>query len=354
MISSSATSGAERHVSSLSQQLILRGNTVTVVSPVGGWLPQSLRAAQIPVIESNMKGYGWLRTMGSMIGFVRRNGVQAVHTHLTRAAYIGYALGRLTRIPVITSVHIANNDQIYRRLARGRNRLVAVSNYVAGMLHGNGIPKRYISTVYNGTDFIDLPVAERGEVLQELQIPEDRRVVGLVAKVHRSKGHLELIHAIRTVREAHPDVHVLFVGRVEESFEPELNDALDRSGIREHVTMTGVRHDVPRLLDAMTLSTMPSVIETFGVAAIEAMARRKAVVATRVGALPEVVRHQQTGLLVDLRPDQIADAISYLLRHEAEREAMGEMGRTVVRQKFTLSEMVNRFEDLYREVISAK
>lgn len=118
--------------------------------------------------------------------------------------------------------------------------------------------------------------------------------------------------------------------------------------MQDRATFTGVRHDIPNLLDAMTLATLPSVMETFGVAAIEAMARKKAVVASNVGALPEVVRDRQTGILVDLRPESIAEAVSYLLTNEREREAMGERGRELVERKFTLDRMTDRFEDVYR------
>ena len=349
MVSSSATSGAERHVFSLSQLLQARGHRVQVVTPGPGWLPTILDEAGIPVHNSYMKGSGWPRTMGYLIREVRQNKVDVVHTHLTRAAYIGHALGLLTRVPIVTSVHIANNDQIYRRLARRNNRLVAVSNFVAGMLHGRGIPERYIDTVYNGTDFADIKTASREEVLNEIGIPLDRKVVGLVGKVCRDKGQLELITAMSQLRNDHPDAHVLLVGRIEADFRPEFDAAVSKSGIQDRITFTGVRHDIPRLLDAMTLSTLPSVMETFGVAAIEAMARRRAVVASSVGALPEVVRHGQTGLLVDLRPEAIAEAVGYLLSNEEIRESMGTQGRHLVERKFTLNEMVNRFEDVYRK-----
>jgi glycosyltransferase involved in cell wall biosynthesis len=321
---------------------------VYAVTPSKGWLPEILEEADIPAATIRMKGTGWLRTMGFLINQVRRQKIDVVHTHLTRAAYIGHALGIVTRTPIVTSVHIANNDQIYRRLARGRNRLVAVSNFVAGMLHGNGIPKPFIETVYNGTDFIDLPRSDRNEVLAELGIPTEKKVVGLVAKLCHDKGQMQLIHAMGEVRKAHPDAHVLFVGKVEESFRTELEDAVRTSGFEQEMTFTGVRHDIARLLDAMTLSTLPSVMETFGVAAIEASARGKAVVATEVGALPEVVKHKQTGLLVDLRPEAIAEAISYLLTNDREREEMGRRGRDLVAEKFSLTEMVTRFEAVYR------
>jgi glycosyltransferase involved in cell wall biosynthesis len=92
---------------------------------------------------------------------------------------------------------------------------------------------------------------------------------------------------------------------------------------------------------------MPSYIETFGVAAVEAMARSKPVVASRVGGLPEVVKDGHTGILVDLEPGDIAKAVSYLLTNDNEREAMGIRARQTVEERFTTQRMVNRFEVIY-------
>lgn len=349
LCSSSATSGAERHVFSLSQHLKLRGHRVQVLTPGPGWLPDILRAERIPVDYSYMRGAGYYRTIGRLVRQVRREKVDVVHTHLTRAAYIGHIVGVLSHTPIVTSVHIANNDQIYKRLARRRNKLVAVSNFVRGMLHGRGVPERFIETVYNGTDFIEFPPADPNKVKAELQIPSERELVGLVAKICADKGQVELIRAMKKVRRSRPNAHVVLVGRVDDDFRPDIDAAIRESGMHDRVTITGVRNDIPRLLDAMTISTLPSKMETFGVAAIEASARGKAVVATRVGALPEVIRHGQTGLLVDMDPDEIADAVGYLLEHDEEREAMGRHGRWLVEQKFTLDEMAVRFETVYRK-----
>ncbi len=307
----------------------------------------------MPVHNSPMKGTGWWRTMSYMVKEVRRQKIDVVHTHLTRAAYIGHALGIIARVPIVTSVHIANNDQIYRRLARRGNRLVAVSNFVAGMLHGNGVPKQFIETVYNGTDFADISVSSSpAEVKQEFGIPSDRHLIGLVGKVCRDKGQLEMIHALAALKHEQPKAHLLLVGLVDEAYRPEIEGAIESHSLRDRVTLTGVRHDVPRLLDGFTFSTLPSYMETFGMAAVEASARGKAVVASRVGALPEVVRDGQTGLLVDLRPDQIAEAVSFLLSNSNVREEMGRMGRRLVEQKFSLNAMVNRFEEVYSHAIA--
>lgn len=351
LCSSSATSGAEKHVLSLTTQLRRRGHDLLAVTPGPGWLPEALLDQGIAAETCQLRGRGYYPTIAHLIRRVRREKIDVIHTHLTRAAYIGYAVGLVTGVPIVTSVHIANNDQIYRRLARRRNRLVAVSGFVRGMLHGRGIPERYIDTVYNGTDFLDFEASDPNLVKDEFGIPRDRRIVGLVARITPEKGQMELVQAMSQVHRHHPDAHVMFVGLVEKAYGEELNRVIAERHLEDRITMTGVRHDIPRLMDSFTLSTLPSRMETFGVVAIEAMARGKAVVATKVGALPEVVRHKQTGLLVDLRPEEIADAVSYLLSNSDEREEMGRAGRNLVERKFSLGEMAGHFESVYRKSV---
>lgn len=308
-----------------------------------------LEDSNIPCKVSNMKGTGWYRTMLYLVHQARKHKVDVIHTHLTRSAYIGHAASMLSRTPVVTSVHIANNDQIYKRLARGSNRLVAVSNFVRGMLHGKGVPDKFVDTVYNGTDFTDFALSDPMAVKDEFKIPRERKLIGLVGRVCKEKGHLEMVEAMKDVRKEHPDAHMMFVGRVEEPFAEEFDDAIRNAGVEDRVTLTGIRHDIPRLLDSFTMSTMPSHIETFGIAALEAMARSKAVVASRVGGLPEVVRHGKTGILVDLRPNELAEAVSYLLANDEVREEMGANGRKLVEQKFTIGEMSRQFEQVYNK-----
>ena len=351
VVSSSATSGAERHVLALSDRLSRRDHHIEVLCPSGGWLSTDVEKSGIAAHTSDMKGLGWFRTVGYLTRLIKERRLDVVHTHLTRATYFGAVAGMLRRVPVVATVHIANHDQIYKRMARGRNRLVAVSNFVRGMLHGRGIKDRYIDTVYNGTDFVDFAHSPPEPVLEEFGIPRGRRLVGLVGRVAREKGHLLMIRAMQPILEAHPDAHFVFVGRVEPTFEPEFREALATSGQEERLTMTGNRNDVPRILDSFTLTTMPSSIETFGMAAVEAMARGKAVVASRVGGLPEVVRHGQTGLLVDLDPSGLAEAVSYLLSREDERDRMGSTARRLVEEKFTLEAMVSRLEDVYSRAV---
>jgi glycosyltransferase involved in cell wall biosynthesis len=81
------------------------------------------------------------------------------------------------------------------------------------------------------------------------------------------------------------------------------------------------------------------------------MARGKAVVATRVGGLPEIVRDGHTGVLVEPSSQSLAEGLSYLLEREDMRHAMGERGRRMVQEKFTLKQMTDSFESVYRRAI---
>lgn len=351
VISSSATSGAEKHVLALSQLLVRRGHHVEIVCPPGGWLGKQCRLNEIPVFESEMKGAGWFRTMGLVMRRIKESKIDVTHSHLTRATYFGAIGSMMRRKPAVASVHITNRDEIYRRMAFGQNRLVAVSNFVRGILHGRGIPDRFIDIVYNGTDFTEFAYHEPAAVRTEFGIAPERTVIGLVGRVCREKGHLLMVDALKDVLTEYPNTHVMFVGRVETTFEPEFRDAIAAAGVSGNVTLAGERHDIPRLMDSFDFTAMPSHRETFGIAAIEAMARKKAVVASRIGGLTEVVRHKQTGLLCDLQPDDLANAISYMLENEQEREQMGLLGRALVEEKFTHREMVRQLLGVYGKAI---
>lgn len=349
LISSSATSGAERHTLNLTARLVERGHHVTLMCPSEGWLTAGAKESGATVHIAGLKGKDWFKTMNWLA--THRGMYDIIHTHLTRAAYVGYAAGFFFRKPVVTSVHIANNDNIYKRLAHGHNRLVAVSGFVRGMLKGRGIADRYIDTIYNGTDFASLPRSGSQTVRQDLKIGQEKALVTLVGRVCRDKGQMELLRALKQLKKDHPNIHALFVGRFDPEFEPIVRRSVATLGLENQVTFAGMRNDVADVLDASDIATLPSYMETFGIAAIEAMGRSKAVVASKAGALPEVVRHGQTGLLIDLETDELSEAIGYLLREEAIRHEMGECGKRLVEEKFSLATMTEQFERTYAKAL---
>ncbi len=354
VISSSATSGAERHVLDLSIALSRRGHHIEIVCPHEGWITYDAAKSGIKVHISPMKGSGWLQTCQLINRTVKKGNFDIIHAHLTRAAYIGFASGLITRVPLVTSVHIANNDAIYNRLAYGRNRLIAVSGYVGGMLHGRGVPDRFIDIVYNGTDFLEFPVADVGLVKKGLGIDPKKRIIGILGRVSLAKGQRHLIRALSNVRRQFPDTHVLAIGEFEGEYESQIRRLTSDLGLEDAVTFTGLRKDVPQLLDSCLFTVMPSELETFGLAAVESMARSKPVIASKVGALPEVVRHGQSGLLMDPSGAEFEESISYLLGEDRIREEMGACARQIVEERFSNPVMTTFIEQVYRKALGTE
>jgi N-acetyl-alpha-D-glucosaminyl L-malate synthase BshA len=126
-------------------------------------------------------------------------------------------------------------------------------------------------------------------------------------------------------------------------------------GVAGHVAFLGEQLQMARLLAQADLFVLPSEQESFGLAALEALASGVPVVATNVGGLPEVVRHAETGWLVPVRdPNALASAVLKLLADEPRRAAMGRAARTDALARFRPEPVVGRVEELYREVVARR
>ncbi len=353
IISGSATSGAERQTPILSRLLQEAGHHVEVMCPPIQWMVDELESAGIVTHQVDMKRAAGIPGMRQALKIINRDRFDVVHAHLARAAYLGFVAGSIRKVPLVCTVHVETREPIYRFIARGNNRIIAVSNFIRGVLRGRGVKDEFIDVVYNGTDFGQARYDLDQEVHREFAIPEDRRLIGLVGRVAPEKGHMVALEALPKVLDVAPEVHLLFVGRQQGEFPDELRRRAGQMKLADRITFTGNREDVPRLFDAMEFSILPSVMESFGLAVIECMARGKPVVATRVGGLNELVVHEQTGLLVEQTPEAFAQGMCYLLENESDRERMGRNAQLLIEEKFTIGRNVERLEAVYQRAVDS-
>jgi len=347
VLSSSATSGAERHAVNLAVLFKQRGHDVQAICPTDGWMIGELKSAGVPTLHFDMKRRFGLEAHASMLRFLRANRFDVIHAHLSRATYISFFSGNLLGIPVVSTVHVETREPLYRFFARRNNRIVAVSNFVRGVLHGRGVPDEYIDVVHNGTDFMHVEYEPTVAVHREFSIPSDRILVGLVARVAKEKGHMVAMEALPEVLKHQPKTHLMFVGRTEGEFPAHLRKRAEELGVEDNVTFTGNRQDIARMFDAMSFSILPSVMEACPLVALESMARGKTMVASRVGGLSEIVVHRETGLLVDQNSEELAEGMCYMLSNHDERERMAANGRILVNERFSNENMLERLERIY-------
>jgi len=219
------------------------------------------------------------------------------------------------------------------------DRFIAASRMIAGILEADGVPRDRITVVHDGVSLGLIDKIDPVEARAAFWLPHGAPLVGNVAALAPHKGQRHLVAAAaRVVREV-PDARFLIIG------EGELQETLERQikqlALERHVLLTGFRPDAIGLMKTFDLFAMSSVTEGLGSAVLEAMACGRAVVSTRAGGLPEVVEHDETGVLVPPHDEPaMADAIVSLLKHPARRDAMGAAGRTRVEREFSVDKMV--------------
>lgn len=224
---------------------------------------------------------------------------------------------------------------------------VAASQAIHRMLVEDGIDPTRVVTVYEGIDMHRVQAEPAANIHAEFWLPTHAPIVGAVAALTQEKGHKYLIDAAALVVREVPDARFVILG------EGDLRPALERQ-IRElhldrHVLLPGFRADILAFIRSFDLFVMSSLAEGLGTSLLDAMALSKATVASDTGGIPEVVSHNETGLLVSPRdPRALATAISQLLKDHERRERMGRAGLERVTRLFTAERMVEKTLDAYR------
>ncbi len=246
-------------------------------------------------------------------------------------------------------------EKVKRYGLESADGVIAISKQVEEALIAGGVAQESVRTIYSGLQLPkDVPAADRTAVCRALGLPIDAVLLGTVAHVFPRKGYDVMLRALPRIIQEVAAVHYVIVGTGEDAYEQQLKALAVRLGIADHVHFVGFQDDVTPFLSALSLYVHPARMEGFGIAVVEALAAGKAVVATRVGGLPEVVDHGSTGLLVPAdHPDELTAAILLLLHDDVRRKAMGERGAQVARERFNVTASVSAVQHLYAQVLNA-
>jgi glycosyltransferase involved in cell wall biosynthesis len=284
--------------------------------------------------------------------------IDLLHAHEFAMNTYGSLASLLGRTKVVATVHGKSYyaEKLRRRLAyrwvSRRARMVAVSEDIKNFLVEKvGVEPRRILTIYNGIDHrgYELGPETRRAVREELGIGEDQPVIGAVGSLYPVKGHTHLIKAASIVLRSFAEPVFLIAGGG--SLLEGLRAEAAALGITDRVRFLGFREDIPRILQAIDIYTMPSLSEGLPLSALEAMASRRPVIASRVGGIPEVVLDGATGYLVPVENHgSLAARILDLLRDPALARRLGETGKRRVVEVFSLSTMMQRYQELYERL----
>jgi glycosyltransferase involved in cell wall biosynthesis len=220
------------------------------------------------------------------------------------------------------------------------------------LAHGR-VSEDRIVTIHNG---IDLVRFSRPSVLQRsnVQLRDGVPVIGTVCRlVEPKKGLSVLLQAMKQLLVSAPTRawQLIIVG--EGPALPQLKQRCKELEIWPHVIFAGVYPRAEEVLPLMDIFVMPSLYEGFGISLIEAMAARRPVVATKVGGIPEIVTHNESGLLVPPGdPLSLAAAIDRLLGDPVFADKLAAAGHAKVHERFSIDVAVTRHETLYETLLA--
>jgi len=353
-------SGQVVHIRELAKALEARGHEVTVFTTRAEERPAGLKVEEVPARHARdflpyLRGYDLVHTQYHPClwigGLAHRRGLPHVFT------FHGFAPIRHWNSPRQRLKMIRRRLGTFFALRLGADGYIAVSRFLADALASRYlVPRDRVEVVYNGVDVARFSPDVDGGTVREKYGLSGKKVVLYLGRLTRYKGAQFLLSAAPRVLKEVPNAHFLIAGSLR-------NDVLDLPGmarrlrIEGHVTFTGFVPDeeLPPLYRAADLFCYPSLWEGFGLTPAEAMASGIPVVAFRCTAVPEVVLHGRTGLLV--RPGDVsalAQAISELLGDEEKRRRMGEAGREHVSENFRWDLAAQRTEAVYRRALGER
>ncbi|MCX5895146.1 MAG: glycosyltransferase [Proteobacteria bacterium] len=280
-----------------------------------------------------------------------------IHSFLFRANILGRIAGRIEKVPVIiSSVRVIEPQAWYKHLidrltAPFTDYYIAVSDAARNhTIKHTGIPPHKITTIYNGIDNTDICPGSSVSRAQ-LPVPEDAKVIALIGRFHKQKGHLTLIEAVKMLLKELPACHVLFAGEGAE--EVCIRTAVEEAGLSEHIHFLGVINNVAHLLPVIDIVVLPSLWEGLPNIVLEAMAVGLPVVASRIEGMDEVVLDGETGILFTPGDSQsLSKALRLLMHDEQMAKRMGATGRKHVKEKFQLQKTVQQTLHIYDTLLN--
>jgi glycosyltransferase involved in cell wall biosynthesis len=357
--SASEMGGGEVHVADLVRGLASRGHAVFLaVRP-----DSPLRAALAGVIaswhEMPLRNSLDLQSARAIAELVDAHGIEIVHAHLGRDYLVAALACRQTNGVklVLTRHHYLplKRHALYRWMLRDVAAVIAVSDSVRqSVIERLALPDERVHTLPNWIDPERFKPIERDAARAMFRLRASI-AVACIGQLTPAKGQEEFIRAAATIARMRSDVEFLIVGEEQEEERPftaYLNRLATELGVAAKVRFTGRIRHIPELLAAVDVVVVPSWDEGFSLVTIEAMAARRAVLASNVGGIAGIIKDNKTGLLFPPRNvHALTDKLLWLVSDAPLRERLSVQGQRDVYTRFGRDQIIERTEALYDQVI---
>lgn len=345
--------GQEIRILTEAAGMIARGHQVTLLTP--GEAP-IFEEAKLYGVPTQALPIAWRRPAGlrALRDWIRRNPVDLFNTHSSTDSWLVAVANASLRHapPQVRTRHISapistgwSSRWLYTRATR---HVVTTGEALRRtLIDTNGYPAERITSIPTGIDLRKFdPAHTESSIRRELGIDPQAPVITIVATQRSWKGHTYLFDAFAALKPRWPELQLLVVGDGPQW--ANLQAKIQADGLQD-LHMAGLRRDIPQILAGSDIFALPSYAnEGVPQSILQAMAMQLPIVSTPVGAIEEAVLDGKNGLLVQPHSaEAVADALHTLLGDPARRKAMGQEGRRIMQQEFSLERMLERMEAVF-------
>ena len=361
--SAESLGGGERHLADLANGLVDRGHDVFVALRPRSALSEELtKVPKQNITTLALRNSLDVRSARELAKLARKKDIQIVHAHMARDYPLAAYAARLNSVArlILTRHVLFPLNRLHRLTFARASRIIAVSQAVASQLRADKVALTdKISVVLNGIDVRRFALAreqfQRREFLRRWQLPEQSILVGTVGELTPLKGHQDFLLAAAQISKQITGCNFIIAG-IDHSpdgrNEAQIESLIDELNLRNRVRRVSWLDDLAQLYCALDVFVSASHTESFGLAIVEAMASRTAVVATETAGAREIVRDEETGLLTRIgNPNALATAIQSLLSDEANRVRIAAAAQRDVAERFSLERMIDETEKIYRATL---
>lgn len=314
----------------------------------------------ISVLPISMRNNADLIGLQALWRFCRRMKIDIIHTHGPKDSWMCFPL-RCAGFPIVRSRHTTvaikpgfQHSFIYHH---GCRRVIATAEIIRNtLININGLNPSRVDVVGEGVDLAEYnPSVDGSAFRKEFGIEEGTPLIGNIGMMRGDKGHHFFLDAAFEVLKKYPQARFVMVGegiggrRVER----ELRARIEKAGEQKRIIMTGYQWDIPKVIAALDIVVIASIeVEAQSRIVPQSFASQRAIVATRVGGIPELVVDGQNGLLVPPGNGSfLAGAIQRLIDDSPLRAKIAAAGHQTACERLSLDRMMEETLAVYKMAI---
>ncbi|MCT4542483.1 MAG: glycosyltransferase family 4 protein [Vallitalea sp.] len=369
LISGGDEGGAKTHVITLLRELSKHVD-ITLVCLLEQNFAKEAREEGINVIVIEQNKRYDLNTV-KRITHILKDDYDLLHCHGARANFLGMLIKKKYNIPTVSTIHSDYrsdfDNSIYKKIVytslnyislKKMDYFISITNNLKNTLLNRGFKSKKIYVSHNGIRGVEKEYSlSKQEFLNRYNIDYNSKntYVGIVTRLHPVKGIPVFLKAAEKVLQTNSNIIFLVAGNGDEKYSEKYKQFIINHKLTDNIKFLGFLKDIDNFYNLIDINVLSSHSEGFPYALLEGGLNKKATISSAVGGIPELIRHEESGLLFeDNNYKQLARYIELLSNDDKKRQELSEALYQRVKHKFSDENMANTHIKIYKDILELK